>query len=89
MNNNPLSLTLGNGSGNLIRRIKKTNRIVSGFSSDQPIRIKELIEQTSSNSKSLSVYRDSQSRKGIVFSPKYGYLELTLPRFCYFLKTKQ
>ncbi len=58
MNNNPFSLTLGNGSGNLIRRIKKTNRIVSGFSSDQPIRIKELIEQASSNSKSLSVYRD-------------------------------
>ena len=77
MNNNPFSLTLGNGLGNLIRRIKETNRVVSEFSSDQPIRIKELIEQTSSNSKSLSAYRDSQSRKGVVFSPKYGCLELT------------
>lgn len=88
MNNNPFSLTFGNGLGNLIRRIKETNRVASEFSSDQPIRIKELVEQTSSNSESLSVYRDILIKKGIVFSPKYGYLKLTLPRFCYFLKTR-
>ena len=62
--------------------------IVLAFNENEPIKLEELSKKTSIDIKSLSVYRDRLIKKGIARSPKYGYLEHTLPRFYHYLRLK-
>lgn len=52
------------------------------------MKIEELSLATSIDSKIISVYRDRLIKRGILYSPAYGYIEITLPRFINYLDTK-
>ena len=49
--------------------------------SDDEISTGEICEKTGMNNGTFSRYRDNLITKGIVFSPKFGYLSPVLPRF--------
>ncbi len=55
---------------------------------ESPIKNETLRSKTNFDIKTLSVYRDRLIKKGILISPKYAYLEYSLPRFRNFLLTK-
>ena len=55
---------------------------------NNPIKVEKLVSSSGLDSKTISVYRDKLIKKGIISSPKYGYVQLVLPRFSNFLKTK-
>jgi len=65
---------------------EKDRSIISVIPDEAPVRIQEIREKLGLSSGETSVYRDRLLRKGIVASPKYGYLELTLPRFGMIIK---
>ncbi|MCI7213529.1 MAG: KAP family NTPase [Bacillales bacterium] len=67
---------------------KKEQEILHGFKEDRPMKIEELSLVTNIDSKIISVYRDRLIKRGILYSPTYGYLEITLPRFINYLETK-
>lgn len=56
--------------------------------SDSPISVKELIKELNITNSYFSNYRDRLIKRGLIYSPSYGNLKLTLPRFNVFLKTK-
>lgn len=53
---------------------------------EEPIKIEDLISSTGFDQKSASVYRDRLIKKGIITSPKFGYVTLSLPRFSNYIK---
>ncbi len=55
---------------------------------ESPIKNEALRAKANFDIKTLSVYRDRLIKKGIIVSPKYAYLEYSLPRFRNFLLTK-
>ena len=48
---------------------------------DQEVKVQELCARTGMTSATFSRYRDRLIKRGLVQSPRYGYLSLTLPRF--------
>lgn len=58
------------------------------FKTNDPIKMMDLSNKTSLDAKTISVYRDRLIKKGIIFSPKYGFVEFALPRFKEFLISK-
>lgn len=62
--------------------------IVNSFQTDKPIKMSEITKRTGMDIKTLSVYRDRLLKRGVLYSPSYGYLEFTLPRFSIFLETQ-
>lgn len=66
----------------------KEQNIIVAMLNDSPIKNEALREKTGYDIKTLSVYRDRLIKKGVLYSPKYAYLDYALPRFCYFLLTK-
>lgn len=60
-------------------------KILSLFTSPLPISTKEICSSIGCSSSYLSPYRSNFIKKGILSSPSYGYLELSLPRFDVFL----
>ena len=67
---------------------EKEQVILKCFKDDSAIKVETLSKASGIDPKTLSVYRDRLIKKGILKSPKYGYLELTLPRFERFLSLK-
>lgn len=65
----------------------RERQIVEGFRSDEPVSVKELKERTGIEDKAFGVYRDRLIKKGVIYSPAYGFLELSLPRFSEYLKS--
>ncbi|MBR0419937.1 MAG: ATP-binding protein [Erysipelotrichaceae bacterium] len=63
----------------------KEQEILKSFGSNEAVRIKELCDRSNYDIKYISVYRDRLIKKGIIYSPSYGTLEFTLPRFWNFL----
>lgn len=63
-------------------------KIVSAFSKSRIIKLSALREKTGLSSQYLSIYRDRLIKKGILFSPIYGYLQFVLPRFEVYLSYK-
>ena len=49
--------------------------------SEEKVKTGEVCKQASIDNSTLSRYREKMIRKGIVWSPEYGYLAITLPRF--------
>lgn len=64
---------------------EKDKRIVLSFKTPDPIKVSEICDKTGYSINYLSVYRDNLIKTGVVHSPSYGYLQLTLPRFEVFL----
>jgi len=62
--------------------------ILTCFDSDKPIKIKDIVLKTKKNNSYISVYRDSLIKKGVLYSPSYGELQFTLPRFKNYIDTK-
>ena len=54
--------------------------IVSCIPKDE-IKISELLDLVHYDKRKMSVYRDRLIKKGIINSPRFGYLEFVLPRF--------
>lgn len=61
-------------------------KVVSSFSTEKAIKVSLLAERTGFPNKTLSVYRDRLIKKGVILSPKYGYLAFALPRFSKYLE---
>lgn len=66
----------------------KEQIIIKSFNCNEPVKMSTLVERTNMNIKTISVYRDRLIKIGLVKSPKYGYLEFTLPRFNEFLNNQ-
>ena len=66
----------------------KEQQIILSFPANGLVKVSDLEEKSGINIKTLSVYRDRLIKKGILYSPSYGYLEFVLPRFFEFLRTK-
>lgn len=60
---------------------EKDRTVIIAIAESQHGKNKEIRELCNLSSSELSVYRDRLIKKGIVFSPKYGSLDFTLPRF--------
>ena len=67
---------------------EKEKEIIESIPSNEKIKVSELTSLCNINPKILSVYRDRLIKKGILFSPSYGYLEFSLPRFYEFVQSK-
>ena len=55
---------------------------------NEPITTKDLITKLNLTNSYFSNYRERLIKKGLIYSPSYGSLSLTLPRFFEFLKIK-
>ena len=62
--------------------------ILKPIETDDPVKISDITAKMNKNSQYINTYRDKFLKKGIIFSPSYGYIEFSLPRFGTFLKTK-
>ncbi|MBP5216365.1 MAG: AAA family ATPase [Bacilli bacterium] len=62
--------------------------ILHHLKNDEPTKMDALSSLSGIEPKALSVYRDRLLKKGVILSPKYGYLQLSLPRFERYLTTK-
>lgn len=56
-------------------------QVVLAIPEDAPIKTSELCSKADITSESFSKYRDRLLKKGIIISPKHGYIETALPRF--------
>ena len=52
------------------------------------IATKDLIAKSKIDNSYFSIYRERLIKKGLIFSPSYGKVKLSLPRFYNFIKTK-
>lgn len=68
---------------------EKEREILSLFKEGSPLSSKEVCDHLGCKASYLSPYRNSFLRSGILSSPKYGYLELSLPRFDLFLTLQE
>lgn len=62
--------------------------IVLSMKSNDPIPVSTICQNTELSINKFSVYRDRLIKKGVLFTPSYGYLEFALPRFNEFLMFK-
>lgn len=62
--------------------------ILKAIKEDKPIKLSELSSLLNKSANYLSNYRDALIKKGVLFSPSYGYVQFALPKFDMFLKTK-
>lgn len=60
-------------------------KIISCFTDMKPMKVSDISEKTGFSAKYLGVYRERLMGKGILLSPKKGYLALALPRFDAFI----
>ena len=61
--------------------LSEQERQITRIIPDEGIKTKEICEKLSMTSSSFSKYQERLKKKGLMKSPKYGYVELTLPRF--------
>lgn len=63
-------------------------KILGSFKDGSPLKTSEICKRTGYSQKYIGVYRDRLCKGGILSSPSYGYLQLSLPRFENFLSYK-
>jgi DNA-binding Lrp family transcriptional regulator len=66
----------------------KEQTILKAFQKDGPMEVKDLVRATGIGEKAFSVYRARLLKEGVLFSPSFGRLQMSLPRFSVFLETK-
>lgn len=64
-------------------------KILNEFIKEDIKKVADILKNTGFNDKNFSVYRDRLIQKGVLISPKFGYLSLALPRFKDFLKDEE
>lgn len=62
--------------------------ILKQIKTQESIKINELIKRCNSNSSYINLYKDRLIKKGIIFSPAYGHICFSLPRFKEFIDIK-
>jgi len=62
--------------------------ILKSIGTNEIISVKELILKSNKNSSYISMYRERLIKKGIIYSPEYGKVQFTLPRFSEYIKNK-
>jgi len=60
---------------------KQDKRVILGIGEADSIQVKELCKKIDMKSQSMSKYRERLMNKGLIYSPEYGELSITLPRF--------
>lgn len=74
----------------LYSELSSTERnILRSFANEKQIKMSDLALNANIHIKLLSVYRDRLIKRGIIYSPSYGYLAFSLPRFKEFLRVKE
>ena len=63
--------------------------LLLSFKTNEIVKVEDLRKRSGFNSKTMSVYRDRLLKKGILQSPKYGYLKFSFPRFFEYLLCKE
>jgi hypothetical protein len=63
-------------------------KILKSIPSAAAMRTNDLLNVLGFDNPYFSVYRDSLTKKGILYSPSYGYLRFVLPRFSEFVSAK-
>ena len=63
-------------------------KLLLSFKTNLELKVEDLRNNCGFDSKTMGVYRDRLLKKGILISPKYGYLKFTFPRFMKYLKSK-
>lgn len=63
-------------------------KILSAMTKSDNLKVETIRRAAGSASNTFSVYRDRLIKKGLVTSPKYGFLEFSLPKFREFVCTK-
>jgi len=66
----------------------KEKEILKEFKTNDSVEVKNILERTGLTNSSFSVYRKRLINEGLIFSPSYGALEFTLPRFNEYLQFK-
>jgi polyhydroxyalkanoate synthesis regulator protein len=61
---------------------------LKAFESDRPVAVSELVKKSGIDEKKISVYRMRLIKEGVIFSPSFGFLQISLPRFSNFLRLK-
>jgi len=61
--------------------------ILKLFKTDGIIQTKDIVQRSNRNSSFINLYRDRLIKKGIIYSPSYGCLSFSLPRFEQFIET--
>ena len=64
-------------------------RLLLSFKTNETVKVEGLRERSGFSSKTMGVYRDRLLKKGILQSPKYGYLKFSFPRFAKYLLYKE
>ena len=64
----------------------KDRRVIKAICSSESSKVESIRESAGIDSNSFTVYRKRLIKSGIVSSPTYGHLELTLPRFREFVE---
>lgn len=67
---------------------EKDKLFISGFEKEDNVAVESIIKATSFDKKSASVYRDRLIKRGVLYSPSYGFLSIKLPRFFEYAKTR-
>lgn len=65
---------------------EKCRLVLSVFKNDQPRKVQEIRDSIGCTSSQFSTYRKTLLGKGLVEESDYGYLRLSLPRFCDFIQ---
>ena len=67
---------------------QKEAEILMAINGNEIMKVSDIVTKTGFDIKTISVYRDRLIKKGILMSSRYGYVEITLPRFSHYLKFK-
>lgn len=62
--------------------------IVKFIPEHEEIKLEDLSKKVQMDLKKLSVYRDRLIKRGILYSPRYGFLRISLPRFSNYINNK-
>ena len=67
----------------------KDQQLLLAFTSNENMDVKDIEKVTGMNKKEISVYRDRLIKRGLLSSPAYGKLTLSLPRFLVFINNQR
>ncbi len=64
-------------------------QLLLSFKTNESVKVEDLRQRSGLDSKTIGVYRDRLIKKGVLQSPKYGYLRFSFPRFAEYLRCKE
>ena len=62
--------------------VSSTNKkILKAIAVDEPVKVSDIAAKLKKSSQYINVYRNYLLKDGILFSPTYGYVQFSMPRF--------